>query len=331
MSRKSATSFLTFRQPLRTAGVIGPLLMLSSGFLFAVTDGLIKFMGPSWRVWDIAFYRFGCGMAILLLVSGWRHNPFAGDNPKLLVFRGIAGSIAFLAEVFAIRLIPISTALVLFYTFPAFAALFSMLLMKEETTKELLWVLLSLCGVAVFLDFKLEGGILGQLMSLLGAAFAGAAVTSVKKLRETNGPVIIYFYFCLTGAAIAIVPFASNPQLPSSVQEWLFMAGIVGLSLIAQLLMNQGFLYCKSWEGGLLLTSEVLFVSLWGIIFLSETVSWRFWTGGTMILASIIALNYSAARRVPFPRVTPARNQATWARVELEVKVRQPAVDNIER
>jgi drug/metabolite transporter (DMT)-like permease len=308
MAMTPGASFFPSWLPLRAAAVIGPLLMLASGFLFAVTDGLIKFMGPSCRVWDIAFYRFGCGMAILLLVFGWRHNPFAGDNPKLLVFRGIAGSIAFVAEVFAIRLIPISTALVLFYTFPAFAALFSVLLMKEETTKELLWVLLALCGVAVFLDFRLEGGISGQLISLLGAVFAGAAVTSVRKLRETNGPVIIYFYFCLTGAAITIVPFASNPQLPASAQEWYFMAGIVGLSLIAQLLMNEGFLYCKSWEGGLLLTSEVLFVSLWGIIFLSETVSWRFWTGGTMILVSIIALNYGTARRLSLRGIIPARH-----------------------
>jgi drug/metabolite transporter (DMT)-like permease len=277
---------------------LGPLIMLSAGFLFAVVDGLIKFIGPSYRVWDIAFYRFGCGMVILFLIFYRSHNPLAGDNPKLLILRGIAGSIAFLAEVLAIRLIPISTALVLFYTFPAFAALFSVLLYKEETGKELLWVLLALCGVAVFFDFRLEGGILGQVISLLGAVFAGLAVTSVKKLRETNGPVIIYFYFCLTGTAITCLPFLSNPQWPGSFQEWLFVGGIVGLSIMAQLLMNHGFHYCKSWEGGLLLTSEVIFVTIWGIVFLSEAVTWHFWVGGAMILVSMVGLNYGNARRV---------------------------------
>ena len=49
--------------------------------------------------------------------------------------------------------------------------------------------MLALCGVAIFFDFKLEGGILGQVVSLVGAVFAGLAVTSVKKLGETNGPV----------------------------------------------------------------------------------------------------------------------------------------------
>jgi drug/metabolite transporter (DMT)-like permease len=272
--------------------------MLSAGFLFAVVDGIIKLIGPSYRVWDIAFYRFGGGMAILLLVFYPRRNRLAGDNLKLLVLRGISGCLAFLAEVFAIRLIPISTALVLFYTFPAFAALFSALLYKEETTKELLWVLLALGGVAVFFDFKLEGGIFGQVISLVGAAFAGLAVTSVKKLCETNGPVIIYFYFCVTGAAISFLPFVSDPQLPGCLKEWLFIAGIVGFSTIAQLLMTHGFNYCKSWEGGLLLTSEVVFVSLWGILFLREVVTWHFWVGGTMILVSMIGLNYGNVRRI---------------------------------
>jgi drug/metabolite transporter (DMT)-like permease len=55
--------------------------------------------------------------------------------------------------------------------------------------------------------------------------------------------------------------------------------------------MNQGFHYCGSFEGGLLLTSEVFFVACWGIIFLHEPVTWHFLAGASMILVSIVALN----------------------------------------
>jgi drug/metabolite transporter (DMT)-like permease len=288
---KPETSFFPQRLRLRGSAAAGPLLMLASGFLFAVMDGLIKVSGSSFRLWDIAFYRFGCGMGILLLIFGWRRNPFAGHNHKFLVLRGIAGSLSFFAVVIAYRLIPISTALVLFYVFPAFAALFSALLFKEKLTKDLLWALVTVSGVAVVLDTSLEGGLLGQIMSLVGAAFAGIAVAAVKKTRETNGPVIIYLYFCLAGAAMSFVPFVADPQLPASAHEWFIVGGIVATSLIAQLLMNQGFHYCGSFDGGLLLTSEVLFVALWGIIFLHEPVTWHFLAGGSMILVSIIALN----------------------------------------
>ena len=288
---KQETSLVPHCLRLRGTAAVGPLLMLAAGFIFAVMDCLIKVSGSSFRLWDIAFYRFGCGMAILVLIFGWRRNPFDGPNRRYLMLRGVAGSLSFFAVVIAYRLIPISTALVLFYVFPAFAALFSALFFKEKITKDLLWAVVTLVGVAVMLDSRLEGGLVGQVMSLVGAAFAGIAVAAVKKARETNGPVIIYLYFCLAGAAMSFVPFVAHPQLPTSAYDWFIVGGIVTTSLIAQLLMNQGFHYCGSFDGGLLLTSEVLFVALWGIIFLHEPVTWNFLVGGSIILVSIIALN----------------------------------------
>jgi len=73
--------------------------------------------------------------------------------------------------------------------------------------------------------------------------------------------------------------------------EWLMCAGIICFSLAGQLLMNQGFLYCKSWEGGLFLTSEVIFTTLVGIVFLYDPVTWRFWAGSLLIIGSVMLLN----------------------------------------
>ena len=285
----------SYRFRLKGTAAFGPLLMLTSGLLFAVMDCLIKISTTSFRIWDIAFYRFGIGMAILILLFGRHRNPFAGCQVRFLVMRGVAGSLSFLALIFAFQLIPIATALVLFYVFPAFAALFSALLFKEKLSKNMLWILVALGGVAVILDSRLQGSLLGQAMSLVGAALAGIALAAVKKARETNGPVIIYLYFCLAGVLISFIPFVSDPQSPSSTHEWLILGGIVGTSLIAQLLMNEGFRYCSSFEGSLLLTSEVPFATCWGIVFLHETVSWHFWVGATMIFASIIGLNRNLA------------------------------------
>ena len=42
------------------------------------------------------------------------------------------------------------------------------------------------------------------------------------------------------------------------------IAGIILSSLSAQLLMNHGFLYCRGWEGGVFMSSEVLFTAVIG-------------------------------------------------------------------
>ena len=279
----------------------GALLMLAAAFLFAVLDGLIKLLGPPFRVWDIAFYRFACGLAILLPILGWRGNPFRNQSRRLLIIRGITGCCAFLALVAAIRLIPISTALVLFFSFPAFAAFFSPLIFKESITRdEVLFVIAALGGVAILFDFSLHSALLGQALAVLGGGFAGLTVSIIKKLRETNGPVIIYLYFCLLGSIISLPPFIANPQVPSLSVEWFMLAGIVSSALAAQLLMNQGFRYCKSWEGGLFLMAEVVFTSILGIVFLDESVTWRFWLGGAMVLGSAVALNRGNARRISY-------------------------------
>jgi len=271
--------------------------MLASAFLFSVLDVLIKTLGPEFRVWDIAFYRWGGSFAVLMIIVCWLGNPFKCHDLKLMIFRSISGCIAFFALITSIRLIPISTAMVLFYSFPAFAAFFSFLIFKECITKEeILCIIAALLGVAILIDVKLGGHFFGYTMGLLSGAFAGLTISLIKKLREKTGPVAIYLYFSLFGAGVSFPAFIANPKLPESGVEWLMIGGIVGSSIAAQLLMNQGFKYCKSWEGSLFLTGELIFVAFFGIFFLGEITTWRFWIGGLMIFGSIVILNRVHAR-----------------------------------
>jgi drug/metabolite transporter (DMT)-like permease len=270
----------------------GPALMFGSALLFAATDIIIKTIGPSFRVWDIAFFRFGGGIVLMIVLFGWFGNLFRGNNTRLLIVRGISGAMAFLTLVAAIQLLPLSSAIVLLYSFPAFAALFSAIIFNERISiLQLACIFGTLVGVAILLDFSPKGNILGQLIGLLAGMFAGIAVCLIKKLRESNGPVIIYFYFCLVGSVMAFPAFIAGPRLPTSTASSLLVLIMVLIFLGAQLLMNQGFKYCRSWEGGLFLSSETLFTSIAGICFLGDPVTWHFWTGGSLIVGSVVLLN----------------------------------------
>jgi drug/metabolite transporter (DMT)-like permease len=81
--------------------------------------------------------------------------------------------------------------------------------------------------------------------------------------------------------------------------EWVMILGIIFSSATAQLLMNQGFFYCRGWEGGVFMSSEVVFTAVVGIVFLGDPATWRFWAGGLMILASGIAMNRLRTNRRP--------------------------------
>ena len=312
MPLKSQDSRIQTRPNLHEGLLFGPFLMLAAAFLFAVLDGLIKSMGPNYRVWDIAFYRWGGGFALLVIILGWQRHLFKTHNLKLMIVRSITGCIAFLCLITAIRNIPLSTAMVLFFSFPAFAALFSSLVFKERISKgELLCIVGALCGVAVLLDFKIGGHWMGYLMALISGVFAGFTVCLIKKLRQKDGPVVIYLYFCMLGALITLPQYIASPRIPASGIEWLQAGGIAGSSVVAQLLMNQGFKYCKSWEGSLFLSSEMVFTAVWGIIFLGEIGTWRFWVGGAMILSGAVLLNLVKAQQMSHQTLTLDRHQST--------------------
>ncbi|MFC1863637.1 DMT family transporter [Thermodesulfobacteriota bacterium] len=167
----------------------------------------------------------------------------------------------------------------------------------------------AICGVTVLLDVKLGGSIFGLVMGLTGAIFAGLTVCLIKKLRENDGPVVIYLFFCMLGALITFPAFIADPVFPATGVDWLMVGGIACTSVIAQLLMNQGFQYCKSWEGGLFLTGEILFTAVFGICILGELTTWRFWAGGLLILGSVVFFNFvkTKSNAQPLARVSESQ------------------------
>ncbi len=274
------------------AALAGPLFMLTAALLFTMLNLLIKSMGSSYTIWDIGFYRFFGGVIVLILVFGRHGNPFRGHDYRLLIIRGMTGSAAFLSLVTAIRLLPLSTALVIFYAFPAFSAVFSYLIYGERISLgQVSCIITVILGIAVLFDFTWGGNLLGQTMAIVGSAFAGLTVTLIKTLREKNGPVVIYLYFCTMGMLVTLPAFAVSPHVPMTAVDWVMAGGIVLFSVAAQLSMNQGFFYCRGWEGGIFMSCEVVFTAIVGITFLGDPVSWRFFTGGLLIFFSAVAMN----------------------------------------
>ena len=288
----------THRPVIVDATVAGPLLMLSAALLFTLLNILVKLMAPAYTVWHIGFFRFFGGVLVLMALFGRHGNPYRGHNIRLLIIRGCTGSVAFISVVTAIRLLPVSTALVIFYAFPAFSGMFSFILYGEKIGKiEIACIAVIMIGIGVLMDFQLGGNLAGQIMAVVGAVFAGLTVTLIRSLRVKNGPVIIYLYFCTMGTLVTLPAFIRHPILPADPVQWTMVAGIVLTSVMAQLLMNQGFFYCRGWEGGVFMSSEVIFTALVGVIFLGDPAGWRFWTGGCLVLVSVVALNRRKAGR----------------------------------
>jgi drug/metabolite transporter (DMT)-like permease len=282
--------------PVKRGGLAGPLFMLVAALVFSAMNVLLKQSMADFRVWDIGFFRFSGGLLLLVAIFGRRRNPFRSNDTRLLLVRGCSGSVAFVFFILSVRLLPVSTALMLLYSFPAFAALFSAWIYRERVSAAG-WACLAtvVCGVAVLVDPQGGGEALGYGAGCLSAVFAGLTVAIIRRLKQTNGSVIIYLYFCLVGSVVTAPFFLQAPVLPHSPDGLLVCGGIILTSIIGQLLMNHGFGYCRSWEGGLYMTSEVLFTALAGVALFGDPVGWRFAVGGALIIGSAVVIQLERA------------------------------------
>ena len=272
----------------------GFMAMILSAFFFAITDIIIKFISPSLGVIQIAFVRFLIGALILWPMLKSSGQSLIGNSIRVLLLRGFTGTLAFFCLLKAIAMIPLSNAMVLFYTFPLFATFFAFFLLKERFKRlEIMLTLVGMIGIYILINPSSHTYTIGHMFGLLAGCFAGFTIVLIRKLRKTNGPLIIYFYFCIVGGIISFPFFIIKFKLPDLEQSSLLVLLAV-IFLVAQVFMNQGFKFCKASEGSVILMSEVVYAGIAGVILFDDTLSLNFLAGACLIIGSGVGLNLIA-------------------------------------
>jgi drug/metabolite transporter (DMT)-like permease len=116
------------------------------------------------------------------------------------------------------------------------------------------------------------------------------AIVFIHKARQTNGPLIIYFYFCLIGGILSFPFWVQGFKIPEA-QRGIPLVLLALLLLSGQVLMNQGFKYCKAAEGSLIMMSEVVFAGVAGVLLFRDPITYHFIVGGFLIIGSGVGLN----------------------------------------
>src|SRR5690554_2538270 len=105
--------------------------MLLAGRFFAFMQVMVKFV-PHIPAIEIIFFR----SLFSLVVSYWilRKNrvPVFGNNKKLLVMRGVSGSLGLIFFFYTLQNIPLASAVTLQYLSPIFTALLGIFLVREK-------------------------------------------------------------------------------------------------------------------------------------------------------------------------------------------------------
>jgi drug/metabolite transporter (DMT)-like permease len=274
----------------------GVRYMLASAFFFSLMSLQVKVAGRTLPSQELVLARGAVSLVLAYwLVRRARIRPW-GNRRWILITRGVLGFGALSCFYFALTRLPLAEATVLHFTNPMWTALFAALLLCERVSP---WVLgpifISFIGVVlvarpavVFGDAAAPLDALGVGAVLLGAMLASLAYVAIREASKTEHPLVIVFYF-----PMVVVP-ATLPFIPSFVWpqgwEWPLLLGIGVSTLLGQLYLTRGLSLVPAAPAMTIGYSQILLVTVWGMIFFGEYLDAWGAVGSLLVIAGTLAV-----------------------------------------
>ena len=264
----------------------GPVMMFSSAILFSVMAVMVKELSMSIPAAEIIFFRAFISFAIIMGMVAFKKVEFKIKQKGKATFRGIMGGISLMLYFNAITMTSVSNAVLLSYTYPIFASIFSNLYLNEKLTKEkVIFIISAFLGIFLIFQFDYSALNLGDLLALISGITSGMAVVSIRELRKTESSWMIVLSFVFFGTIFSLFFMKDNVVMPSSSAFiTLLLIGILGTA--GQLFQTYAFKICSTALGGVISMSSVVITTILGILIFHDLLTLNMVIGGVLIFAS---------------------------------------------
>ncbi len=228
-------------------------------------------------------------------ISAW------GNQRVFLLIRGLLGTGALFCVFTAIQKLTLASATVIQYTYPTFTAIAGLIFLQENLRKRIgIAVIIGWIGITFVVQPSFNNihnfntkPLLGTLIGLTGALLTALAYICVRKLSIKEHPLVIVYYFPLVSIPITIPFILKNAVMPIG-QEWLWISGIGLFTQLGQILITKGLSLLPAAQASAISYVQVIFASIWGILFFSEPINHWMIAGALLVLFStLLSLNAS--------------------------------------
>ena len=268
--------------------------LILASFFFSLMTVCVKKIDNRIPIYELVFFRSLISLFITsLVISKKKINPW-GNNKPLLILRGLLGTIALVCIFYAIKNMPLNISTVIQYTYPIFIAMFAGILIKEKITKNLIIAsLIGWLGILIILNpyqlssLNVELNKLTVLIAFLGAISTALAYITVKKLSLTEDIFIIIKYFPLI-SVITLSPIVLFNWVTPNINDLTWIIGIGIFTQAGQTFLTIGLKKLPTSEAATINYLQVIFGSLWGILFFNEFINFNFIIGAVLVLLGTI-------------------------------------------
>ena len=251
-------------------------------------QSLVKFL-PQIPIFEHIFFRSVIGWVMCIAYLRFYKVPLIGKNNKMLLFRGVVGSISMFSFFYLLSSIPFGTATAFKYLSPVFTAILAVIILKEKL-KPMQWfyLMLSFSGILILKGFDPRISFFDLGVGLISAFFGGLLFIIIRKIGEDDHHLVILHYFMFISATISGVVSINHWVTPTLYEfSLLLLIGIIGFTaqnfftIAIQQKDNVSYL-------SMLRYTEAIYALIIGYFVFNETYSWLSLIGIVMIFLGVI-------------------------------------------
>ena len=275
---------------------MGYIYITLSAFFFCLMTVFVKIAAQQLETIQIVFIR-----GVITLLFTWvmvkRKNVYLwGKNHKILILRGITGTVALFFVYESIQRFPLPEATVIQYLYPIFTVLIASLLLSEHAGKKLYSaILLGFIGIYMILGFPFINSdsypdATNLIIAITGALLTGCAYVFVRMASNMKeSPYVIMFYFPLFTVPLSF-PYAYQTWISPSINIWIVLILIAICTQLGQTFLTFGYKILPASKAATTSYVQVPFSALAGAVIFYENISYNFILGSIIIFFAIFLI-----------------------------------------
>jgi drug/metabolite transporter (DMT)-like permease len=222
--------------------VQGALWLVSGGFIFTSTSAMIRLLSAQVESVQTAFFRAALSVILLLpMIAAGRVKPWHSKRIVGHFWRTAMGTGSMVLGFYAVSMLPLADATAIAFSQPLFSFVVAALVLGEKVRwRRWSATVIGFAGVLIMVRPG-EGSLqLGALVALANAAAVSLSILLVRRLSDSETPLMILTQFAIFSTILLTVPAILVWRWPD-LWGWVLAVGIALSATVGQYFWVQAF------------------------------------------------------------------------------------------
>ena len=222
--------------------VQGALWLVSGGFIFTSTSAMIRLLSTEIESVQTAFFRAALSVILLLpMIAAGRVKPWHSKRIVGHFWRTAMGTGSMVLGFYAVSMLPLADATAIAFSQPLFSVVVAALILGEKVRwRRWSATAIGFAGVLIMVRPG-EGSLqLGALVALANAAAVSLSILLVRRLSDSETPLMILTQFAIFSTILLTVPAILVWRWPDF-WGWVLAIGIASSATVGQYFWVQAF------------------------------------------------------------------------------------------